>query len=70
MSVFKCSECGCKENTATSRFRVFVSEDKPALCSECDPVIGKWHNRFKKQPFTEPFNPNAHGCIPLKYQHT
>lgn len=69
MSSFKCSECGCKENTSCSNFRFFVNKDKPALCSECDPAIGKWHRRFKKELFNEPFDPNKHGDIPFKYRH-
>jgi len=58
MSVFRCSACGCVENTATSNYwglRHPCDADGntlpslPALCSECDPAIGKWHGRFPKQ---------------------
>lgn len=55
MSVFRCDECGCIENTATSNYwlrPVDKDENKftgPALCSECDPKIGKWHGRFEKK---------------------
>jgi hypothetical protein len=50
MSIFRCEQCGCIENTATSSYW-FRSEnkDKRALCSECDPETGKWHGRFPKQ---------------------
>jgi hypothetical protein len=55
MSIFRCDECGCIENTATSNYwlrPVDKNENKftgPALCSECDPKIGKWHGRFEKK---------------------
>jgi len=53
MPVFECDRCGCIENTATSNYwsRDFLHEGEnyPALCSECDPEIGKWHGEFKKE---------------------
>ena len=52
MSIFKCEKCGCAENTALCRYNV-RKEGEPALCSECDPKIGKWHNCFKKRQFKE-----------------
>ena len=50
MSLFKCHNCGCVENTATSNFwhNRYVGEAN--LCSECDPSIGKWHGWFDKKP--------------------
>ena len=51
MSLFKCSECGCVENTATSDFWLkFAKKDKRPLCSKCDPDIGVWHGRFPQRP--------------------
>ena len=50
MSIFRCEQCGCVENTATSDY--WSRNDKPdkrALCSECDPDIGKWHGCFPKK---------------------
>jgi hypothetical protein len=50
MPIFMCSGCGCIENTATSDY--WSRNDKPdkrALCSECDPDIGKWHGLFTKR---------------------
>jgi hypothetical protein len=47
MSLFKCSGCGCVENTALSGF--WFKGDKPPLCSECDPEIGQWHGLFPKE---------------------
>jgi len=52
MSIFKCEKCGCAENTALCGYN-FREQDKPALCSECDPKIGKWHNCFPKKKFTK-----------------
>ena len=47
MSLFKCDKCGCVENTAVSGY--WNRGDDPALCSECDPQINKWHGIFKKR---------------------
>lgn len=55
MSLFRCEECGCFENTALSNWamRFFGKTPDgvvpPALCSECDPGIGKWHGEWPKQ---------------------
>ena len=56
MPVFECEKCGCVENTALCNYWVRKSgydfdtggkaEVLPALCSECDPDIGKWHGKF------------------------
>ncbi len=59
MPLFKCDQCGCVENTACSGFwhREWDQRDGTgdgrALCSECDPQIGKWHARFEKRPWPE-----------------
>ena len=53
MSLFACEKCGCAENTAVCNYWTRNLDNpgpkKPALCSECDPVIGKWHGIFVKQ---------------------
>lgn len=48
MPIFACEECGCLENTASSNY---WSREKgaPALCSQCDPEIRKWHGRFPRR---------------------
>lgn len=60
MPLFKCSKCGCVENTALSNFwsrgmnfetGKLIVPKPPALCSECDPAIGKWHGEFPKRPW-------------------
>ena len=48
MPIFECSKCGCIENTACSRYWI-REKTEPPLCSECDPKIGKWHNRWPKE---------------------
>ena len=70
MSSFKCSDCGCKESTGASNGQLHIIQKRDKLlCSECDPDIGKWHNRFPKLPFEGPYNSDKHGPLPLKYQH-
>jgi hypothetical protein len=52
VSLFRCENCGCVENTATGDYwsrRQRKSGDHRALCSECSPNGGKWHGRFPKQ---------------------
>jgi len=54
MPIFRCDKCGCVENTAASgywhRFTDYHGDKPPpALCSECDPEIGKWHGMFPKE---------------------
>ena len=46
MGAFVCRLCTEIENTATSRYA--LRGKGPALCSLCDPKIGKWHNRFPR----------------------
>jgi hypothetical protein len=48
MSIFRCDQCGCIENTATSRYWLRPKGTLP-LCSACDPEIGRWHGRFPQQ---------------------
>lgn len=48
MPLYRCSKCGCVENTAMSNY--WRAADKAqALCSECDPAIGQWHGQFPKR---------------------
>jgi hypothetical protein len=55
MSLFRCEECGCVENTATSNYwgRQYTEKREPGdtrkLCSECDPEVGVWHGEFPKE---------------------
>ena len=48
MGVFVCDSCGCLENTALSNYWI-RNKGTPALCSACDPAIGKWHGAFKRR---------------------
>ena len=49
MPLFECERCGVVDNTALTNFWLaFVDESKPRLCSQCDPEIGKWHERFPR----------------------
>lgn len=59
MPLFRCDICGCIENTALGHYwpRDFKEYKgtifEKALCSECNPRQGKWHNRFPKEIATE-----------------
>ena len=44
MPLFKCTKCGCVENTALG---YYWSNPKAAQCSEC--FTGTWHGRFDKE---------------------
>lgn len=44
MPLFKCSHCGCVENTALGSY---WPNPHSALCSEC--ATGKWHGQFPKE---------------------
>jgi hypothetical protein len=44
MPLFRCTQCGCVENTATGNY---WSRPKEPICSECD--TGVWHGRFPKR---------------------
>ena len=48
MSLFNCEKCGVIENTALCRYN-YREKGSPALCSECDPKIKKWHKCFPKK---------------------
>lgn len=49
MPLYECSKCHAVENTALTNFWWdHIHDGKPALCSECDPEIGKWHGKFDK----------------------
>jgi len=58
MPLFICEKCECIENTALCGY--WWRGKGKALCSECDPKIGKWHNIFPKRKWdkkTEVLNP-------------
>lgn len=48
MPLFACSRCGVVENTALSLYWIDAGQ-KPPLCSECNPRIGRWHGRFPRE---------------------
>lgn len=52
MPLYKCTKCGCRENTSLTNFHQDNWEGAPVLCSECDPAIGRWHGKFEKVLFT------------------
>jgi hypothetical protein len=48
MSLFQCTKCGCRENTAVSNWAWHMGHEQEPLCSACDPEIGEWHGEFKR----------------------
>jgi len=49
MSFFRCSNCGCVEDTALCNYWVARIRDTPTVCSGCDCKIGKWHGQFPRE---------------------
>jgi hypothetical protein len=55
MPLFPCSKCNCIEDTALSHYWSARLRQTAAVCSACDPTIGKWHGEFPKE--------SAHGWV-------
>lgn len=55
MALFRCSRCGCEDDTALCHYWAARLRETPAVCSVCDPKIGKWHGEFPQNLDT----PNA-----------
>ena len=49
MSFFRCSKCGCVENTALCNYWTARIRETVFLCSACDPKIAKWHGQFPQE---------------------
>ena len=49
MSFFRCSNCGCVEDTALCNYWAARIRDTPTLCSGCDCKIDKWHGQFPRE---------------------
>ena len=48
MATFRCTKCGCDEDTALCNYWSARVRDIPPLCSACDSKIGKWHGEFPR----------------------
>jgi hypothetical protein len=48
MATFRCSKCGCHDDTALCNYWSARVRDIPPVCSACDPKIGKWHGQFAR----------------------
>ena len=46
---FKCDKCECIESINLCHYWSNRIQKKQLLCSQCDPEIGKWHNRIEKK---------------------
>ena len=51
MSLFRCRECGCAEDTALCHYWSARLRETEPLCSGCDPTVGKWPGEFPREPF-------------------
>ena len=49
MATFRCSKCGCQEDTALCNYWSARIQQTPLLCSACDPKIRKWHGQFLRE---------------------
>ncbi|HLH94574.1 MAG TPA: hypothetical protein VKW08_05590 [Xanthobacteraceae bacterium] len=49
MPLFACTKCNCVEDTALSHYWSARLRQKSALCSVCDPALGKWHGEFPRE---------------------
>jgi hypothetical protein len=49
MPLFPCSKCNCIEDTALCHYWSARLRQTSAVCSACDPAIGKWHGEFPKE---------------------
>jgi hypothetical protein len=48
MASFRCSQCGCTDDSALCRYWSAQVRDTAPLCSACDPKIHKWHGEFPR----------------------
>src|SRR5258708_20244432 len=48
MATFRCSKCGCNDDTALCNYWSARVRDIPPVCSACDPKIRKWHGQFAR----------------------
>ncbi len=49
MAFFRCTKCGCQEDTALCNYWSARIQADPLLCSACDPRIRKWHGEFVRK---------------------
>ena len=65
MSLYQCTECGCRENTACGYYWEANYKKEPVLCSECH--TGEWHGHFPKKLFPKgQFETNSVGNLQHK----
>jgi hypothetical protein len=48
MATFRCSSCGCDDDSALCNYWSDRVRDIPPVCSACDPKIGRWHGQFPR----------------------
>jgi hypothetical protein len=57
MALFRCSKCGCNDDTALCHYWSARFREMPPVCSACDPKIAKWHGEFPRKHETPPAAP-------------
>jgi hypothetical protein len=63
MSLFRCSKCGCEDDTALSNYWSARVKEMPAVCCACDPKIGKWHGEFPRKNETPKAPDRSGGAV-------
>jgi hypothetical protein len=48
MATFRCTKCGCDDDTALCNYWSARVRDALPVCSACDSKIGKWHGQFPR----------------------
>jgi hypothetical protein len=48
MATFRCSSCGCDDDSALCNYWSDRVRDIAPVCSACDPKIGRWHGQFPR----------------------
>jgi hypothetical protein len=49
MPLYRCTGCGCAENTGLTDYWIQKLDNLPVLCSACTPSLGTWHGRFPQE---------------------
>jgi hypothetical protein len=63
MSFFRCSKCDCVEDTALCNYWAARVRETPALCSVCDPKIGRWHGQFRREQAADSWIADERGLL-------
>jgi hypothetical protein len=62
VAIFRCSKCGCDDDTALCNYWSARLQELPIVCCVCDPKIGKWHGEFPRR-YEKPNPANPTGAV-------